>query len=42
MGAGLWRYENMVGYTSAGVGASVAPVRFNSEPEITLHLLHCA
>ncbi|HZP32905.1 MAG TPA: metallophosphoesterase [Candidatus Acidoferrales bacterium] len=41
LGAGPWRYETMVGYTSAGLGASVVPVRFNCEPEITLHYLHC-
>jgi predicted MPP superfamily phosphohydrolase len=32
----------MTGYTSAGVGSSVIPVRFNCAPEITLHHLQCA
>ena len=39
MGAGAWRYHNMVGYTSAGLGSSLVPVRFNCPPEITLHHL---
>ena len=39
MGAGPWRYENMIGYTSVGAGSSVVPVRFNCPPEITLHRL---
>jgi predicted MPP superfamily phosphohydrolase len=38
-GAGAWRHENMVGYTSVGVGSSVVPVRFNNRPEVTLHRL---
>jgi uncharacterized protein len=41
MGSGLWKYHNMVGYTSVGVGSSVAPVRINCPPEITLHRLRC-
>jgi predicted MPP superfamily phosphohydrolase len=41
MGSGLWKYRRMVGYTSVGVGASVAPVRINCPPEITLHHLRC-
>jgi predicted MPP superfamily phosphohydrolase len=41
MGAGPWRYQTMAGYTSAGVGSSIVPVRFNCPPEITLHHLHC-
>jgi predicted MPP superfamily phosphohydrolase len=36
MRSGLWRYENMLGYTCRGAAASGAPVRFNSRPEITL------
>jgi predicted MPP superfamily phosphohydrolase len=36
---GAWRYQNMAGYTSRGVGASVLPVRFHCPPEITLHRL---
>jgi predicted MPP superfamily phosphohydrolase len=39
MGAGAWAYHGMVGYTSAGAGSSVVPVRFNCPPEITLHHL---
>jgi predicted MPP superfamily phosphohydrolase len=42
MGSGLWKYHNMIGYTSVGVGSSVAPVRINCPPEITLHHLRCA
>jgi predicted MPP superfamily phosphohydrolase len=38
-GAGPWRHESMVGYTSVGVGSSMVPVRFNNRPEITLHRL---
>jgi predicted MPP superfamily phosphohydrolase len=40
MGSGAWQYNNMIGYTSAGVGASIVSVRFNCLPEITLHTLH--
>ncbi|MCW3476563.1 metallophosphoesterase [Limobrevibacterium gyesilva] len=40
MGAGAWRYNDMVGYTSVGAGSSVVPVRLNCLPEITLHHLH--
>jgi predicted MPP superfamily phosphohydrolase len=39
MGRGGWRYGEMAGYTSAGCGACVVPVRFNCPPEITLHRL---
>ncbi|HEY5814431.1 MAG TPA: metallophosphoesterase, partial [Terrimicrobiaceae bacterium] len=39
MGAGAWRYHNMTGYTSVGVGTSLLPVRLNCLPEITLHTL---
>lgn len=38
-GAGAWRHGTMYGYTSAGAGTSVVPVRFNCPPEITLHEL---
>jgi uncharacterized protein len=41
-GAGPWSYESMKGYTSAGVGSSVIPVRFNCSPEVTLHHLRVA
>ena len=40
MGAGVWTYHDMVGYTSVGAGSSIVPVRFNCPPEITLHHLH--
>jgi uncharacterized protein len=39
MGSGSWKHREMVGYTSAGAGSSVVPVRFNCPPEITLHHL---
>jgi uncharacterized protein len=39
MGAGAWRYGKMAGYTSAGAGTSLLPVRLNCPPEITLHTL---
>ena len=39
MGAGVWRYHNMTGYTSVGAGTSLLPVRLNCLPEITLHTL---
>jgi len=41
-GSGLWRYHEMIGYTSVGVGSSVVPIRLNCLPEITLHRLHSA
>jgi uncharacterized protein len=34
--AGRWRYRNMTGYTSRGVGASGVPLRFNCPGEISL------
>ncbi len=39
MGAGVWAYHMMQGYTSVGAGSSVVPARFNCPPEITLHRL---
>ena len=39
LGAGVWQYHRMTGYTSVGVGASIVPVRLNCLPEITLHHL---
>lgn len=39
MGAGPWKYHEMVGYTSVGVGSCIVPVRLNCLPEITLHRL---
>jgi uncharacterized protein len=41
-GAGAWRHGAMHGYTSAGAGTSVVPVRLNCPPEITLHVLQRA
>ena len=41
LGSGAWKYHNMDGYTSVGVGSSIVPVRFNCPPEITLHYLRC-
>ena len=38
-GAGAWKYREMAGYTSTGVGSAIAPMRFNCLPEITLHRL---
>jgi len=38
---GAWRYKRMQGYTSAGVGVSVVPVRFFCPPEIVLIELRC-
>jgi len=38
-GAGPWKYHKMLGYTSAGVGCSIVPVRFNCPPEVTIHCL---
>ncbi len=40
MGSGPWQHHDMIGYTSAGAGVSIVPVRFNCPPEITLHHLH--
>ena len=40
-GSGAWKYHNMFGYTSVGVGSSIVPVRINCLPEITLHHLLC-
>ena len=39
LGAGLWRHQTMLGYTSVGAGTALVPVRFNCPPEITLHRL---
>jgi uncharacterized protein len=41
MGSGLWKYGDMVGYTSVGVGSSMLVARINCPPEITLHRLRC-
>lgn len=37
--AGLWHFEEMIGYTSRGAGTSSVAVRFNCPPEITVHTL---
>lgn len=42
LGSGPWTHHAMAGYTSAGTGSSVVPVRFNCPPEITLHRLEHA
>jgi predicted MPP superfamily phosphohydrolase len=39
MGRGAWNHHDMVGYTSAGAGSGVVPVRFNCLPEVTVHTL---
>jgi predicted MPP superfamily phosphohydrolase len=39
LGAGAWKYNDMIGYTSVGAGSSIIPVRINCRPEITLHHL---
>jgi predicted MPP superfamily phosphohydrolase len=39
MGKGAWRWEGLQGYTSAGAGSCVVPVRYNCPPEITVHRL---
>jgi predicted MPP superfamily phosphohydrolase len=41
LGSGAWRYNEMFGYTSVGVGSSLLPARLNCLPEITLHCLRC-
>lgn len=33
---GAWKYKNLKGYTSRGVGCSSVPVRINCPPEITI------
>ena len=33
---GHWQYREMQGYTSAGVGCSMLPIRFNCPPEIVI------
>lgn len=38
--AGVWRFEQMQGYTSKGTGACGVPVRFNCPAEVTIHTLH--
>ena len=38
---GHWRHEGMHGYTSAGLGCSMLPIRFNCPPEIIRLTLRC-
>ncbi len=38
---GYWRHGRMHGYTSAGIGCSMLPVRFNCPPEIVRIHLRC-
>ena len=40
MGSGSWKFHDLIGYTSVGVGSSIVAVRFNCLPEVTLHHLH--
>ena len=42
LGLGPWRWGDLQGYTSAGAGSCVVPVRFNCPPEITVHHLDTA
>jgi predicted MPP superfamily phosphohydrolase len=42
MGSGAWRYGQMQGYTSAGAGTCIVPVRLNCPPEVVLHRLRAA
>ncbi|MGH9326842.1 MAG: metallophosphoesterase [Terriglobia bacterium] len=37
---GRWRHGVMLGYTSAGAGCSLLPLRYNCPPEITVIELH--
>lgn len=37
---GHWRFENMQGFTSAGIGTSGLPVRFHSQGEVLVYTLH--
>lgn len=39
VGKGRWRFKNMQGYTSRGIGTSLVPVRFNCPPEVVIHVL---
>ena len=42
MGSGAWCYGQMQGYTSAGAGTCIVPVRLNCPPEVVLHRLRAA
>ena len=39
---GIWRYGGVQGYTSAGLGTTEVPVRFNCPPEAAIIRLHRA
>ncbi|MCB1693217.1 MAG: metallophosphoesterase [Pseudomonadales bacterium] len=39
VGQGAWRFRDMTGYTSRGVGTSLAHLRFNCAPEVVVHEL---
>jgi predicted MPP superfamily phosphohydrolase len=39
---GLWAYKEMRGYTTAGAGSSMLPIRFNCPPEVALIELRAA
>ena len=38
--SGEWRYKEMLGYTTRGIGASSIPIRFNCPGEVCLITLH--
>ena len=40
--AGVWRYGNLQGFTTTGIGASTFPVRFNCPPEAAILTLRKA
>lgn len=40
--SGPWKYRELSGYTSRGVGCSGVPLRFNCPPEIVVHELQVA
>jgi predicted MPP superfamily phosphohydrolase len=39
---GAWKYKDLQGYTSCGIGCSTLPIRFNCPPEIVILELHRA
>ena len=39
---GPWRFHTLQGYTSAGVGCSMVPIRYFCPPEITVHIFERA
>jgi len=40
--SGRWKYRELAGYTSRGIGCSGVPFRFNCSPEIVVHELQSA